>query len=377
MFGRQARLTGKIIFQQFKPNVKVMKKIALLKSGFRLFVVTLLLCSTAFLQSCKDAMLEPEKVETSKSSPLQEGSVNLKDNRLLFSSGTFAEKYLSDLKKSQPDGVNPTYSADIKGFKSMQEKYDELMKYDIGEAIKDGTIENYKDVLEITTDEKGRKDFKIAVRNHLLASIISEKGLIQIGNDVYKIKNGNAYRTDEKNIQELYSLEKKSDKVSVVAFEVTSKSNKSAKVNGNIGEEKSKPYIAFGGAATRRFCTRIDIYRGGIFNSDTWYGEFSVRHQRDNWYGWGGLSAGPWSFNAGGSCTFIYSTTTIPNIVGWPTINSFPSQSEGLYYNQSASPLIGLSGAVTSVSARIFGSWNASGNDGKPYNDSYDRTGTW
>lgn len=356
-----------------------MKKITLLKSGFRLFVVTLLVCSTAFLQSCKDAMLEHEKVETGKNGLLQEGSVNLKDNRLVFSSGTFVEKYLSDLKKSQPDGMNPTYSADIKGFKSMQEKYDELMKYDIGKAIKDGTIENYKDVLEITTDEKGRKDFKIAIRNHLLASIVSEKGLIQIGNDVYKIKNGNAYKTDEKNIQELSSIEKKSDKISVVAFGVTSKSNKSAKVNGEIGEDRSIPYTAFAGAATRRFCTRIDIYKG-FWSPSTVYGEFSVRHQRDNWYGWGGLDAGPWSFNAGGSCTFIYSTTSIPNIVGWPTINEYPLVTDGIYYNKEASPLIGLSGSVTSISARIFGSWSARGNwDDARLNlsDSYDRTATW
>jgi hypothetical protein len=77
-----------------------MKKITLLKSGFRLFVVTLLLCSTAFLQSCKDATLEPEKVETIKTDPSQEvGSVVLKDNRLVFSSGKYVEKYINDLKK--------------------------------------------------------------------------------------------------------------------------------------------------------------------------------------------------------------------------------------------------------------------------------------
>ena len=355
-----------------------MKKITLLKSSFRLFVVTLLLCSTAFLQSCKDAMLEPEKVETSESSLSQKGSVISKDNRLIFSSGMFVEKYLSDLKKNQPNEINPSYSVGIKGFKSMQEKYDELIKYGLEEAIKDGTIENYKDVLEITTDEKGRKDFNIAVRNHLLASIISEKGLMQVGNDVYKIKNGNAYKTSENNIQELFFSDvKQSSKVSLITINVTSKSEKNAKVNGSVGEDKSKEYTAFPGAALRRFCTRIDIYKNWWPWSKTAYGEFSVRHQRDNWYGWGGLDAGPWNFNAGGSCTFIYSTTSTPNIVTWQSVNEFPLVSEGMYYNMSASPLIGLSGSVTSTTARIYGSWSASGNDGLPYNDSYDKTGGW
>ena len=187
-----------------------MKKITLLKSGLRLFVVTLFVCSTVYLQSCKDAMLEPEKVEISKIDPIQEGSVVLKENRLVFSSGKFVEKYIDDLKKGQTDEINKSYNVNVKGFKSMQEKYDELISYGIGKAIKDGSIENYNDVLEITTDEKGRKDFKIAVRNHLLSSIISEKGLIQIGSDVYKIENGNAYKVKEKDIQ-VISLSIKTD----------------------------------------------------------------------------------------------------------------------------------------------------------------------
>ncbi len=356
-----------------------MKKITLLKSGFRLFVVTLSLCSTVFLQSCKDATLEPEKVETKTTDPLEEGSVVLKDNRLVFSSGKFVEKYLSDLKKSQPDGMNPSYNVNIKGFKSMQEKYDELMSYGTGEATKDGSIENYKDILEITTDEKGRKDFKIAVRNHLLASIFSEKGLVQIGNDVYKVKDGNAYKTDENNIQELSSIESKgSNKVSVIAFAGTFKSGKSMKVNGSIGREKSKEYIAFGGAATRRFCTRIDIYRG-FWSPATTYGEFSVRHQRDNWNGWGSLEAGPWSFNSGGSNTYNYASPFNLNngTYNFSTVNYYPQSTDYIYNNMSAKPLLWLADEVTYRAMRVFGSWTATGNGGQPLSDSYDETASW
>ena len=351
-----------------------MKKITLLKSGFRLFVITLSLCSTVFLQSCKDAMLEPEKVETS---PSQEGTVVLKDNRLVFSSDKFLDKYLNDLKKNQPNGMTPSYNVNIKGFKSMQEKYDELVSYGIGEAIKDGSIENYKDVLEIITDEKGRKDFNIAVRNHLLASIISEKGLIQIGNDVYKIKNGNAYKANVDHIQELFSSDvTQSNKVSLVSFNTTSKSNKNAKVNGEIGEERSQEYIAFNGAATRRFCTRIDIYRG--FWSHSIYGEFSATHQRNNWYGWGELPTGPWNFNAGGSYTFKYSTYSNPVTTNWTSLNVIKYPSSGrIWWSREARPLFMIEDLVTNTSVNVSGNWSASGNDGKPYNDSYNKTGTW
>jgi hypothetical protein len=341
-----------------------MKKITLLKSGFRLFVVTLSLCSTVFLQSCKDAMLEPEKVETS---PSQEGTVILKDNRLVFSSDKFLDKYLSDLKKSQPNGMNPSYNVNIKGFKSMQEKYDELMKYGLEEAIKDGTIENYKDVLEITTDEKGRKEFNIAVGNHLLASIISEKGLYQIGNDVYKIKDGKAYKTDEKNTQGLFSPDlKQSSNVSVVEFKVTPKSNKSAKVNGAVDEQQvTTPYLIWTGASERRFCTRIQIYRSG----NTSYGEVSVTHQRDNWYGWGEVETGPWiSYNAGGSYSFSPggSGNFTPLIV-----NNYPSSAK-IWHNMEVTSVYPpwYSSRVVTMSA----TWKAIGNNYAEYNDTFSQT---
>ena len=368
MFGRQARLTGQIIFQQFKPNVKVMKKITLLKSSFRLFVVTLLLCSTAFLQSCKDAMLEPEKVETSKIDPLiQEGSVVLKDNRLVFSSDKFLDKYLSDLKKSQPHGMNPSYNVNIKGFKSMQEKYDELVSYGIGEAMKDGSIENYKDVLEITTDEKGRKEFNIAVGNHLLASIISEKGLYQMGNDVYKIKDGKAYKTTEDNIEELSSVGiKESNKVSVVEFIVTPKSNKSAKVNQYVDQQQTtEPYSAFAGANARRFCTRIVIARVNF----TSYAEFSVTHQRDNWNGWGELATGPWIYyNAGG--TYSFSNNVSGNFLPL-IVNNYPSSGR-IWHEMEVNS--GYPPYLVSRVISISGTWRANGNDGKEYKDTFART---
>jgi hypothetical protein len=344
-----------------------MKKITLLKSGFRLFVVALTLCSTVFLQSCKDAMLEPEKVETNKIDPLQEGSVVSKDNRLVFSSDKFLDKYLSDLKKSQPDGMNPSYNVNIKGFKSMQEKYDELMKYGLEEAIKDGTIENYKDVLEITTDEKGRKEFNIAVGNHLLASIISEKGLYQMGNDVYKIKDGKAYKTTEDNIQELSSVGiKESSRVSVVEFRVPSKSNKSAKVNGYVDEQQSpNVYTAFPGASARRFCTRIIIERV----NNTSYAQFSVTHQRDNWYGWGELPTGPWiSYNAGGTYSFSYgvSGNFTPLIV-----NNYPSSAK-IWHDMEVTSIYPPWYASRVIT--ISGTWKANGNDDKPYQDTFAKT---
>jgi len=328
-------------------------------------------------------MLEPEKGETNKIDSFQEGSVVLKDNRLVFSSGKFVEKYINDLKKNQANaGLTQLYSVDVKGFKSMQEEYNELIKYGIGEAIKDGSIANYKDILEITTDEKGRKDFKVAVRNHLLASIINTKGLIQIGNDVYKIKGGKAYKTQEKDIHELSSLDiKKSGKVSIIAFAVNSKSDKSARVNDSIGEDKSQEYSAFDGAATRRFCTRIDIYRG-FWSPSTIYGEFSVRHQRDNWYGWGSIETGPWSFNSGGSITFKYTEAFIGNngTHNFSTVNHYPQWTDGVFNNMSDAPVGGLENEVTYRAMRVFGSWSAFGNwdDGRAaLSYSFDETATW
>lgn len=350
-----------------------MKKITLLKSGFRLFVITLTLCSTVFLQSCKDATLEPEKVEINKTDPSQEvGSVVLKDNRLVFSSDKFLDKYLSDLRKSQPDGMNPTYNVNIKGFKSMQEKYDELVKYGIGEAMKDGSIENYKDVVAITTDEKGRKEFNIAVGNHLLASIISEKGLYQMGNDVYKIKDGKAYKTTEDNIQELSSVGiKESNKISVVEFRVTSKSNKSAKVNQYVDEQHIVgPYTAFPGANPRRFCTRIIIERV----NGTSYAEFSVTHQRDNWNGWGELATGPWiSYNAGGTYSFTSSGNTISgNLSRLIVPANYPSAGR-IWHEMAAAPPYAF-WLVDQRVINISGTWQAKGNDGVPYDDTFSQT---
>jgi hypothetical protein len=253
----------------------------------------------------------------------------------------------------------------------MQEKYDELMKYGLEKAMKDGTIENYKDVLEITTDEKGKKEFNIAVGNHLLASIISEKGLYQMGNDIYKIKDRKAYKTTEDNIQELSSVGiKESNKVSVVEFRVTPKSNKSAKVAGYVDQQKTTtPYTAFPGANDRRFCTRIIIERV----NGTSYAEFSVTHQRDNWYGWGELPTGPWvSYNAGGNYSFTSSGNTVSGNFSPLIVNNYPSSGR-VWHDMAVAPPYAF-WLVDQRVINISGTWRVNGNDNKPYDDTYAQT---
>lgn len=332
-----------------------MKKITLYQSVLRLFVLTLLLSSMAILQSCKDATLEPEKVEVKT----LENSVVLKDGRLIFKTGALVDKYIADLQKNK--NSRKSYDVNIEGFKSMQEKYDELIKYDIGKAITDGTIENYKDVLDISIDDKGRKDYEIAVKNHLLASVLNENGLVQVGDKVIKMDGKTSKRVQEQNISDLFLPSAPNMEVIPSGNKINSDKFKNAKVAGQVDTERIETYYNYPGGECKRFRTYIGIYE--TFWSSNIYLEFYVTHKRDVWWGWDYDKTSGWKFWASGMAFYTYQLG--PNSgEAWGVEyqgTSGSGSTDAVWWSRQISS---NGGTIAQHYGEIYGKWEANGHDG-------------
>jgi hypothetical protein len=127
----------------------------------RLGIVTvgLSLC----LWSCKeqDGILKPSDTGTAIAK-----EVFVKDGRLVFDSKESFWKQVDALKT--PESI-VAFNNKFEGFTSMKESYDELLKHDIGNAIKDGSLKNYEYSYEVSTNSDGSKEYDIAVKDNVIS----------------------------------------------------------------------------------------------------------------------------------------------------------------------------------------------------------------
>jgi hypothetical protein len=280
----------------------------------RLGIVTvgLSLC----LWSCKeqDGILKPSENGESVSK-----EVFVKDGRLVFDSKESFWKQVEALKT--PESI-VAFDNKFKGFTSMNEKYDELLKHDIGVAINDGTLKDYEYSYLITINPDGSKEYDIAMRNKAIAAILNYKGILQIGDMAYRLNDKEIAEVPEDKVGEL--LVKNSavvKKTPIKRFTISDKSSKSAKQMASSFDEivDIQPYSW--GSDNLRFKTNVTM-------SLLWgkaMGNYWVTHKKSTWYGWTGASIDGWTFNTNGYIG-VYSTSgynngypqwTIPTSVSW------------------------------------------------------------
>ena len=109
------------------------------------------------LWSCKeqDGLLKPSEDGTAIAK-----EAFLKDGRLVFNSKESFWRQVDALKT--PESI-VTFDNKFKGFTSMNEKYDELLKHNIGVAINDGSLKDYEFSYQVTTNQDGSKEYDIAL----------------------------------------------------------------------------------------------------------------------------------------------------------------------------------------------------------------------
>ena len=281
----------------------------------RLSIVTvgLSLC----LWSCKeqDGILKPSEDGTAV---VKEAL--LKDGRLVFDSKESFWRQVDALKT--PESI-VTFDNKFKGFTSMNEKYDELLKHDIGVAINDGSLKDYEFSYQVTTNQDGSKEYDIAMRNKAIAAILNHKGILQIGDMAYRLNDKEIAEVPEDKVGEL--LIKNSAVIKITPIKrltISNKSNKSAKQMAPSFDEIVDIQAYSWGSDNLRFKTNVTM-------SLLWgkaMGNYWVTHKKSTWYGWTGANIDGWTFNTNGYIG-VYSTSygynngypnwTIPTSVSW------------------------------------------------------------
>jgi hypothetical protein len=320
---------------------------------FGIVTVGLSLC----LWSCKeqDGLVKPSDAGSAIAK-----EVFVKDGRLVFDSKESFWKQVDALKT--PESI-VAFDNKFEGFTSMKEKYNELLKHDIGNAIKDGSLKDYEYSYEVSTNSDGSKEYDIAMKDNVISALLSNRGLVQMGSVVYKINDKEITEVPEENLNELFVQNSKVSKiVEVKRFSLTDKSNKSAKILGSSfdGELNVQEYTPSGFAA-RRFRTygSLSIWGGRA----RW--TFYVTHKRNNWYGWGNANTNEWIFNVNGN---VLATSIYGNQYPGLFSSAWTGNDTGdITYSNSVSIddlTGGNSSSISYCGLYMTGSWSAMSHDG-------------
>jgi hypothetical protein len=323
---------------------------------FGIVTVGLSLC----LWSCKeqDVILKPSDTGTAIAK-----EVFVKDGRLVFDSKESFWKQVDALKT--PESI-VAFNNKFEGFTSMKESYDELLKHDIGNAIKDGSLKNYEYSYEVSTNSDGSKEYDIAVKDNVISILLNNKGLVQMGDLIYRINDKEIIEVPEKNLNELFVQNSKNVKITIVKrIPFTDKANKSARLLGDtFGDYLDYQEYTPSGQQPRRFRTYGYLSLYGGYARCTFY----VTHKRLNWYGWGNANANEWIFQVEGSiyASNIYGGQYGPGLfyTGWTG-----NDTGDITYNNSISisDFTGGDNAISLCTMTMRANWSARGHDGMPY----------
>jgi hypothetical protein len=181
-------------------------------------------------------------------------------------------------------GVNKmeTWEKRFPNFKSMRKAYDELVTYDIGKALTDGSINSYKGVYRIVEESDGDKSYERAIFDQGLSTVLNTQGVFQIGDSLYRISEQRtivvpiSYQAEVNDENPTHGL------VRAVTHRYNSKNARLRSDHDDYNVQYSPA-----GLALRRF-RGIGVSTNYAFSWDQhWEAGYKVWHQRHNWWGWG------------------------------------------------------------------------------------------
>ncbi|MDZ7900161.1 MAG: hypothetical protein U5N85_19330 [Arcicella sp.] len=290
------------------------------------------------LWSCKeqDGLVKPEDATSAvKVAPKIKEKIDFSvvDGRLKFETmedfkGAVAKMgTLEGIKEMEQKG----------GFTSMNEAYKAFCSENVeGSKNSERVISReYDDIVVVTKDNLGKKNFKMALPVPGLAALVNKDAIVQIAGKVMKFSDEAVKIAD---VQYKNELELNTPSSHVTINKVNKhlgdgKANKSGKVLANWDNDTYISYPVWGGFAARRWRVREmfhDYNIGYAPNYAFTYLYFcgvEVENQRDDWNGWSSCWLDGWEWGAGNAAVSeiydpatgqkISKTKNLGNV--WPT----------------------------------------------------------
>jgi hypothetical protein len=240
------------------------------------------------LVSCNSDQIAPtdSNTESARVEAVSKQDVSVIDGHLRFANSKALMKTLTDLNDR---GRSEAWEKKYSGYKSMRAAYNELIKYDIGKALTDGSISAYEGSYSVTVEKDGQKSYDRAIVDQALATIVNSQGITQVGDSLYRINERWVvalpvqYKSEISNEQPVHGVQR------AVVHKVLSVSQSP---NARLLSDHDQNYIEYhpDGLKLRRFRT-LGWSTNYWVSQQYWSAGYRVWHQRNNWYGWGGEPA--------------------------------------------------------------------------------------
>lgn len=269
------------------------------------------------------------------------------DGRLKFSDSKAFGKTVSELNKT----VNfDQWEQQFEGFTSLRSAY---RRINLEEVANNAASLKALEAVMIKEQSSDGDSFERSIVDPLLATLVNEKGLLQVGDSLYKISDKQVRKTHVKNIDEIDNLNSRQVIVKKPSKYGLSKGGRIAGTK-EIDEYEYVTYYADG---------RQHRYKSNGWAVNYWFENYRstgirVTHQRKVTFGWSWSNAFDWSASG---YWYITSNTTPPiAIVSLPVLSasiSYESDEFVPYYYSETPP---------GLSARVYAycSWHSRGRDG-------------
>jgi hypothetical protein len=298
------------------------------------------------LWSCKeqDGLVKPNEVVKVAPQIKENIDFSVVEGRLKFAT-------MEDFKGAIAKNVNQQAMQKWEqngGFTSMNEAYREFNKQNVeGSKGTERVIDKeYDDVVVVTKDNLGKKNYKMALPVPALAALVNEDGLVQIDDKVFKFSD-ETVKIAEAQYREELELNSTNSHVIINRVNkhlVNTKSDKSAKVLADWNSDTYVSYSVPSGFSARRFRVRKMFYDYNMGYSIS-QGSFmylfvsgvEVEHQRDDWWGWASCDIDGWVWGSGMAGLYTYGSSSISNLqyatpTSWNSSNGIQCQNSNTIF---------------------------------------------
>lgn len=166
-----------------------------------------------------------DAVETTESSVTitDAQNITIEKGMLKFASAADLESTIASLIKDQ--NSLEQWESQFSDYTSMRTAYENISEKDIEMITNNKLDHKFKNIVTITGNDDDL-EARMHIDDLVLATLTNENGLLQIGDQVYKITYNTLYKASEKNIESLLAIEelknnKSMEESGIETFEVT------------------------------------------------------------------------------------------------------------------------------------------------------------
>lgn len=179
-----------------------MKKAYLLLLSGALIIGTFASCNKDEINNANTKTVSENKEKTD--------GVVVNNGMLKFESKEVFKNVMLSLYTTQRDEALDNWESQFEGYISMRNKANDLKsRYKKGEEDLVSKINSgeFRDLLMLDESDPEIELIDMIIDDHILATVVNEKAMVQIGKDVYKFRYDNLYKVDEENIDNLNNID--------------------------------------------------------------------------------------------------------------------------------------------------------------------------